>query len=260
MHYTTLKERLQNNEMVVVMGVGRAAHYNLLQMVGINGGFHGFWFDHEHAGMSVENLEVMTMAARSQGMDCFVRVAPTDYALVTKCLEAGGGGIMAAQIETAEQAEEFVKWSKFYPRGHRGLNTSGWDGQYATIPIKEFCEKANRESFVAIQIETARSVDEADAIAAIDGVDLLFVGPADLSQNLGVTGEFFHEKCLDAIDKVSAACQKHGKHWGAVSASPEHAAMLVETGCKMLSPASDTKVINAGIAAIKGQYSEYFGD
>ena len=165
---------------------------------------------------------------------------------------------MAAQIHTAEQAEEFVKWTKFYPRGCRGLNTSGWDGQYATIPMKEFCEKANRENFLAIQIETAQSVEEVDAIAAIDGVDLLFVGPADLSQNLGVTGDMFHEKCIAAIDKVAAACRKHGKHWGAVTISPEHAAMMVEKGCRLISPASDTKIINSGIQAIKGQYADYF--
>ncbi|MCA9039911.1 MAG: host specificity protein [Planctomycetaceae bacterium] len=254
----SIKTRLNNDEMVVAIGVGRVPHYNLIQMVGINQGFHAVWFDHEHAGMSIENLEVMTLASRSQGLDCFVRIAPTDYALVTKCLEAGGGGVMAAQIHTAEQAEEFVKWTKFYPRGYRGLNTSGWDGQYATIPMAEFCEKANRENFLAIQIETTQSVEEVDEIAAIDGVDLLFVGPADLSQNLGVTGDLFHEKCIAAIDKVAAACKKHGKHWGAVTASPEHAAMLVEKGCRLVSPASDTKLINMGIKAIKDQYTSYF--
>ena len=253
-----IKARLANGDMVVAIGMGRVPHYNLIQMIGINQGFHAVWLDHEHAGMSIENLEVMTLACRSQGLDCFVRIAPTDYALVTRCLEAGGGGVMAAQIHTAEQAEEFVKWTKFYPRGCRGLNTSGWDGQYATIPMKEFCEKANRENFLAIQIETAQSVEEVDAIAAIDGVDLLFVGPADLSQNLGVTGDMFHEKCIAAIDKVAAACRKHGKHWGAVTISPEHAAMMVEKGCRLISPASDTKIINSGIQAIKGQYADYF--
>ncbi|QDU80687.1 5-keto-4-deoxy-D-glucarate aldolase [Polystyrenella longa] len=253
-----IKARLLNDEMVVALGVGRVPHHNLIQMVGINKGFHAVWLDHEHAGMSMENLEVMTLAARSQGLDCFVRIAPTDYALVTKCLEAGGGGVMAAQIHTAEQAEEFVKWTKFYPRGYRGLNTSGWDGQFATIPMAEFCEKANRENFLAIQIETAQSVEEVDEIAAIEGVDLLFVGPADLSQNLGVTGDLFHEKCIDALDRVAAACKKHGKHWGAVTVSPEHAELLVKKGCRLISPASDTKLINLGIQTVKDQYKSYF--
>ncbi|GAB4142324.1 MAG: aldolase/citrate lyase family protein [Planctomycetaceae bacterium] len=255
----TIKERLENDELVLTMGVGRVMHQNLLQMVGIQGGFHSLWFDHEHVGFSMSELETGTLAARSLGLDCFVRIAPTDYALVTKCLEAGGGGVMAAQIFSADQAEEFVQWAKFHPRGRRGLNTGGWDARYASMSIDEFCEKSNRESFVAIQIETAQSVDEVDAIAAIDGVDLLFVGPSDLSQSLGVTGDFMNPKCLEAIDKVSAACKNHGKHWGAVCANPEHGAMMIEKGCKMLSPTSDVKVVNSGIQAVKKEYAAYFG-
>ncbi len=97
---------------------------------------------------------------------------------------------MAAQIFSAAQAEQFVRWAKFMPRSARGLNNGGFDAQYGRIPPAEFCQKANRETFVAIQIETLGAVEECDAIAAIDGVDLLFIGPVDLSQSLGVTGTF----------------------------------------------------------------------
>lgn len=254
----SIKQRLANNELVRVIGVGRVLHHNLVQMIGIQGGFHGLWFDHEHVGFSMENLEVAALAARSQGLDNFVRIAPTDYALVTRCLEAGGGGIMAAQVFSAEQAEQIVRWTKFAPRGNRGLNTGGWDGRFATIAPAEFCERANRETFLAIQIETLPAVEQCDAIAAIDGVDLLFVGPSDLSQSLGVTGEFFHPRCLEALDAVAAACRKHGKHWGAVTVSPQHAEMLLKKGCKMLSPTSDAKIINAGIQAVKQQFAGIF--
>ena len=255
----TIKERLAKNELILTMGVGRVMHQNLLQIVGIQGGFQALWFDHEHVGFTMPELEIGTLAARSQGMDCFVRIAPTDYALVTKCLEAGGGGVMAAQIYSAEQAEEFVTWSKFHPRGCRGLNTGGWDARFTSIPVVEFCEKSNRESFVAIQIETLGAVEDVDAIAAIDGVDLLFVGPSDLSQSLGITGDFMNPKCLEAIDQVAAACKKHGKHWGAVCVNPEHGAMMIDKGCKMLSPTSDGKIINSGIQAVKADYAAYFG-
>ena len=176
------------------------------------GGFHALWFDEEHVGFSMPEVESGTLAARSQGMDCCVRIAPTDYALVTKCLEAGAGGVMAAQIYSAEQAEAFVTWSKFHPRGCRGLNPGGWDARFASIPVAVFCGKSNCESFVAIQIATLGAVDDVDAIAAIDGVDLLFVGPSDLRQSLGFTGDLIIAKCLEAIDQVAAACKQHGKH------------------------------------------------
>ena len=253
-----IKQKLSAGEMVMVSGMGRVLHHNLLQILGIQGGFDGVWFDHEHVGFSIENLEVAALATRSVGLENFVRIAPTDYALVTRCLEAGAGGTMAAQIHSADQAEEFVKWAKFAPRGSRGLNTGGYDARFAAMTPGEFVKDANEKTFVAIQIETLGAVEECDRIAAIQGVDLLFVGPSDLSQALGVTGDFFNAKCLEAIDRVSAACKKHGKTWGAVCVSPEHAGMLAEKGCLMLSPTSDTKIINAGIQAIKQSYGKYF--
>lgn len=254
----TIKQRLADDEIVTAIGVGRVLHHNLIQILGLQGGFDAVWFDMEHVGLSITDLEIGTMAARSQGLDTFVRVPPTDYATVTRCLEAGGSGVMAAQIFTAEQAEEFVQWAKFAPRGRRGLNNGGWDAKFGSVPLAEFCETANRDNFVAIQIETAQSVDECEKIAAIEGVDVLFVGPADLSQNLGVVGDFWNQKCLDAIERVSAACRQHGKYWGAVAVSAEHADMLVEKGCRILSPTSDARLINAGVQAVKESFPKLF--
>ena len=86
-----VRQRLQRDELVLAAGVGRVMHHNLLQIIGIQGGFDCLWFDHEHVGFSMSDLEIGTLAVRSQGLECFVRIAPTDYAVVTRCLEAGGG-------------------------------------------------------------------------------------------------------------------------------------------------------------------------
>jgi len=255
----TIKQRLGRGGVLKVGAVGRIVHHNLVQMIGIHGGFDAVWFDLEHMDFSTEKLEIGTLACRSQGLDSFVRLAPTDYAAVTRALEAGAGGIMAAQVRSAAEAEQVVKWAKFHPRGCRGLNTAGWDARFATIPPAKFAEQANRESFVAIQIETAEALAECEQIAGIDGVDLLFLGPADMSQNLGVIGDFMNPKCLAAMDKISAACAKHGKPWGVVPVNPEYAAMCVEKGCRMLSVAADVRIINEGIISIKKAYAKFFG-
>lgn len=113
---TSLKQRLDRGETAVILAAGRMYHHNTLQIVGLTGGFHGVWFDMEHVGLTTEQLEVATLACRASGLDSFCRVAPTDYATVSRCLEAGAGGIMAAQIFSAAQAEEFVKWAKFAAR------------------------------------------------------------------------------------------------------------------------------------------------
>lgn len=256
--FATIKERLARNELVMTAAAGRILHHSFIQMIGLTGNFHAVWLDQEHSGLSTEQIEVSTLAARSVGLDSFVRVAPTDYAIVTRCLEAGAGGVMAAQVFTAVQAEQFVRWAKFATRGARGLNNGGYDAQFARIPPAEFCKKVNHDTFVAIQIETLQSVEECDAIAAIDGVDLLFIGPVDLSQSLGVTGEFFHPKCIAAIDRVAAACAKHGKHWGAVTANVEHCDLLVGKGCKLITPTNDVRIINDGLAAFRTLFAKHF--
>ena len=231
-------------------------HHNIVRYLGMQGGFDGFWIDLEHGGLTTEDIELAATAGRAHGLDCFVRIPPTDYATVTRCFESGATGIMAAQISSAAHAEEIVRWAKFAPRGHRGMNPLGYDGGYGSIPMAEFAETHNRDSFVAIMIETASAVDEVDEIAAIDGVDLLFVGPSDLSQAMGVIGDINNEKCIAAIDRVAAACRKYSKHWGAVTPTPAYASMLVEKGCSLLTPTNDVKLVAAGLASVRSQYAD----
>ncbi|MCA9054453.1 MAG: host specificity protein [Planctomycetaceae bacterium] len=254
----TFKQKLARGQRTVAFAVSRVFHHNLIQMLGMAGGFDGFWIDAEHAGFTPSEMEVAAMAGRGFGLDSFVRIAPTDYGTVTRCLESGVSGVMGAQIHSAEHAEEFVRWCKFAPRGCRGLNAGGYDGGFGSIPAGEFTQRANDQTFVAIQIETAGALDECDAIAAIDGVDHLFVGPSDLSQVLGVTGDFMHPDCLAAIDRVAAAVERHGKSWGAVTPTPDHARMCAEKDCRMISLTNDVRLVNAGIRAVKGSFEGFF--
>lgn len=256
----SIKERLFNGERLNVFAVSRSFHPNQIEMYALQGGFAGFWIDHEHSGFTIDQIEAATRAGRACGLDSFVRVAPTDYALVTRCLESGAGGVMAAQISTPEQAEEFVSWAKFAPRGQRGLNNWGHDGMFSLTPIPEFCRQANERTFVAIQIETIAAVECCEEIASIDGVDHLFIGPADLSQAYGVTGQMMHPEILKAIVRVSKACEAHHKTFGAVSFAPEQAAMLLDQGCRLISMTSDIRTFQEGITAVKEKFRELFAD
>ena len=138
----------------------------------------------------------------------------------------------------------------------RGVNTSGRDGWYTHKTQAEFTTAANRDHLVAIQIETLGALADVDAIAANDGVDLLFVGPADLSQALGVDKN--HSRVWEAYAQVAAACRKHGKHWGTVPADPAFAERCVEMGCRMISVASDVLAMRLGVAATKTAYRALF--
>src|SRR5262245_37166063 len=112
----TLKELLATDTLIRTFAMARVVHPVVIEMYGLAGGFHGFWLDQEHAFISTEQLVTISLAAKANEMDCFVRLAPTGYSAVTQALETGVGGVMAAQIHSAAQAEEFVKWTKFAPR------------------------------------------------------------------------------------------------------------------------------------------------
>lgn len=252
------KERLQSGELVPLFALARVAHPLVVEMFGLAGGYGGFWIDQEHGQFTPDQLLTLTMAARANEMDTFVRMAPTGYAPVTQCLEAGAGGVMAAQIHSARQAQEFVSWAKFKPEGARGMNMSGYDAGYTHKKVADFMQDANRSHLVAIQIETTGALDEADAIAATAGVDLLFVGPVDLSLSLDIPGQFHHERLWEAIGAVADACRRHGKHWGCVAPDPKFAERAVEQGCKMPTIGSDTAALRQGIAALQTAFTAAF--
>lgn len=252
------QELLASGRVVRVFSVSRIVHPVVFDVFGMAGGFDGLWLDQEHGGMSVEQVQAASAFARANGLGLFVRMAPTGYWQSTQNLEAGADGLMAARIESAAGAEEFLRWSKFAPRGDRGMNSSGFDARYTHKPLAELVVDANREGFVAIQIETLGALDDIDGIAALDGVDLLFIGPADMSQALGCTGQVNHPEVWEAIDRVAAACRRHSKPWGTVPAGPDYAARCVEKGCRMLTLANETLALRHGVDALTDSYAAFF--
>jgi 2-dehydro-3-deoxyglucarate aldolase/4-hydroxy-2-oxoheptanedioate aldolase len=252
------KNLLETDKLIRVFCTGRLVHPVSIQLFGLAGGYDGFWLDAEHAGISTDQITMAALVGRASGLGSFVRMPVTNYAAVTQALESGVDGVMAAQVVSAAEAEKFVTWAKFAPRGMRGLNTQGADANFTHKTQVELAHDANRDHFVAIQIETLGALEDADAIAKIDGVDLLFIGPADLSQSLGVLGQPEHEKVWAAIDRVAEACRRHGKAWGIVPASPTYADRCAEKGCRMITFGSDVVAMRLGVQALKTMFASQF--
>jgi 2-dehydro-3-deoxyglucarate aldolase/4-hydroxy-2-oxoheptanedioate aldolase len=254
-----LKEKLGRGELVRVFALGQLCHPKIVEMVGLHGGFDAVWLDHEHAGLTIEQIENAARAARGCGLDSFVRLAPTDYATVMRPLEAGAGGVMAAQVRSARQAEQVVHWAKFHPRGLRGVNSTGVDGAYGTLSFAEYARRANATTFIAIQIEHAEAVEEVEQIAAIPDVDVLFVGPADLSQSMGLPGEWEHPRVWQAIERVARAAAANAIHWAMLPPHLANARRCVELGCRMLSLGIDVWAVQRGLKSFASEYAEFFG-
>jgi 2-keto-3-deoxy-L-rhamnonate aldolase RhmA len=238
---------LEGDQVLPLFAVNRLFHPLILELFGQFDFYRGLWIDQEHASADTQQLMSLCVAARANQLPNFVRMPPTGYHQVTQCLEAGAGGVMAAQIHSADHAEEFASWCRFDPTGVRGLNPSGRDADYYGIPPAEFIEQANEQVFVGIQIETLGALDEVKQIAALPAVNMLFVGPSDLSLSLGVVGQYHHEKLWAGIEAVSEACRLYGKVWGCVAPDAEFAKKAIDLGCRLPTFGNEIHALRRGI-------------
>jgi len=253
----TIKARLAAGKRVHIFAVGTLANPKVIEIAAQHGGYHGVWIDQEHACLTQQTIEIMTLACRSVGLDSYVRLAPTDYATVMRPMEAGAGGIMAAQVRSVDEVEQIVSWAKFSPLGARGLNLSNHEGYWGLRDPAELVVTSNRDRWVAIQIETLEALESAEEIAKVEGVDHLFIGPADLSLSLGVPGQYMHPKCIAAIERVANAAKGAGITWGILTRGAEHAAMCRDLGCQLFAFASDLSIVHYGFAAVQSAYADF---
>jgi 2-dehydro-3-deoxyglucarate aldolase/4-hydroxy-2-oxoheptanedioate aldolase len=251
-----IKQRLAAGQIVRTMHITGFVKPRAIEMAGLVGNFHGIWVDQEHSAISHAELESILIACRASGLDAFARVAPTDYCTVMRPMEAGCSGVMIAQIRTLDEVKRAVEWAKYPPVGIRGFFGGNIETKFGDIPMATHIANANRDRWISIQIETPEAVELADQIAAMPGVDWLFVGPADLSVTLGVPGDFLHPKCVDALKRVSAATKKAGKAWGILSRDPEHAARCRELGCQLFSIFGDIDALRSGLTAIEERFAQ----
>jgi len=250
-----IKQKLARGELVRIFGATQLLSTKLVEIVGDHGHYDGLWLDAEHGGLTQRDIELATLAAKASGLEAFVRLPATDYATIMRPLEAGAGGVMVSMIHSAEEAEQAVRWAKFYPRGTRGINNGNRDGRFGRLPIADYVVQANAQTFVGLQIETQGALEQIEAIVQVPDVDLIFVGPADLSQMLGVPGQVLHPDCLAAVDRIATVCARFGKPWGVVPIGTDHGRVMLEKGCRMFVCGFDIHAMHAGLDALKERHS-----
>lgn len=211
-------------------------------------GYDWLLVDLEHGSGTEADLPAMLMAIESTGAAAMVRPQSGERLRIGRALDLGATGIMVPRLESAGEAREAVTYLRYPPAGVRGvaLRTRGAGlGSVAHADVGQI----NDRIVGIVQIESAGALREAEAIAATDGVDVLFVGPADLSHSLGVPGQFGHEKYLAALDSVIAACGAHGKSAGILVYDPAIVPGLLELGFRFVGIAADGALVSAGAHA-----------
>ncbi len=207
-------------------------------------GFEWFMIDTEHAQVNPETLAAMVSVLGDRGPTPLVRVGNVDQYLVKQALDSGSQGVLVPLVSTEAQAKTVVAFAKYPPDGVRGAAAAA-SSRYG-IELASYLRSANAETLVGVQIETKEALDHLDAIAGVDGVDLLFVGPQDLTLSLGLLDDRKNPKVREAMSRVVEVCERHGKVPGTLAIDPEEKRVAVELGFRFISLASDVRFLIDG--------------
>ncbi len=176
-----------------------------------NAGAEFVLFDMEHTGLGFETLKNQVALCRGLSIVPFARVPRGEYPFIARALDVGVFGVMAPMVGTAEEARHIVACTRYPPAGRRGAAFGFAHDDYEGGDVESKIAALNARTMVIAQIETDEGLANVDAIAAVPGVDALWIGQSDLTNFLGIPGRFTHPAFLAAIDRVLAACNTHGK-------------------------------------------------
>ena len=201
-------------------------------------GFDCVWVDLEHIGQDWSIIASHVWATKAHDVDLMVRVSRGSYSDYIKPLEMDATGILVPHIMGVEDARNVIHMTRFHPVGRRPVDGGNADGSYTAIDFNEYLESANRERFIALQIEDPEPLDELDEIAQLEGFAMLFFGPGDFSHGIGAPGQWDHPLLLETRKRVAEVANKFGK-FAATVGTPANLQELLNLGYHFVSVGAD---------------------
>ncbi len=201
-------------------------------------GFDCLWIDREHLAQDWSVVTAQNWAAKAYDVDVMVRVPRGSYSDYIKPLELDATGILVPHIMNLEDARKVIHMTRFHPVGRRPIDGGNADGGYTNLDFQEYLEQANRQRFVVLQIEDPEPLDDLEAIAELDGYDMLFFGPGDFSQGIGAPGQWDHPLLVETRKRVAKVARKYGK-FAATTGAIQNVNDLMDMGYQFISIGAD---------------------
>lgn len=205
-------------------------------------GYDALWIDLEHTPGGFHDVENIVRAAKNYDCDVITRVSKGCYSDYIRPLEADSASIMIPHLMSLEEANEIVYYTKFYPIGRRPIDGGNADGSYCLVDANEYMKEANNERITIVQIEDPEPLDDLEEIAALDGIDMLFFGPADFSQGIGIPNDFANPKIAETRKRIVDCAKRHGKYAGTVG-SPDNFYELEAMGYNLINITADVVIL-----------------
>jgi 4-hydroxy-2-oxoheptanedioate aldolase len=243
-----VKEKLARGEVVASVTV-RLVRGVEIARIASTAGFDTLYVDMEHSSFALETTGQICIAALEAGVTPLVRVP--GLAEVSRVLDAGALGVIAPHVQSADEARAYVKAAKFPPLGERSAAGPLPHLHYRAFPPAQADAALNDATTIIVQFESEQALAAADAIAAVEGVDLVMIGSNDLLADWGLAGQYEHPRLREAYAKTIAACRKHGKHVGVggLASRPQLAAEFVRMGARYVSTGTDLGFLLAACSA-----------
>lgn len=240
------KERMEKGELALGLGLRQARTVDFGRVLATCG-YDWAFIDLEHSSMGLQMAAELSIACHDAGVTPLVRVQGYEHHLATRLLDTGAMGIVFPHVDTPELARELVGHCKYPPLGHRSVGGPMAQLAFRPVPLAESTEAVNRDTTLVIMLESPEAIQNADAIAAIEGVDVLFIGSNDLCMELGIPQQFDSPKLEAAMETVIAACRNHGKTPGFGGVYDEaRCRRFIEMGMRFILAGSDLGMIMAG--------------
>ena len=209
------------------------------------------WIDLEHRPYGPQEVRWVPVICRQAGCAPMIRVPGLDSSWIKKALDIGANTIMVPQVNTADEAKRAVEYAHYPPQGSRGISPM-WTA-LMNVTWEEYLPQANQETCVIVQIESPQGMENLDAIAAVEGVDVVFAGPADLSASLGVIGQFDHPDLQRYLAEFPSRVAEHGKPAGITFNTLEPCRTAYEQGYRFINVGT---VVHHGIAGLTSGIAE----
>ncbi len=247
----SLRQRAMNGEPVPGAMVFEFFTPGIAQILKLAGCEYAI-YDMEHAGFSFPELKAQCAHCRGLGIAPMVRVPRGEYHFLARALDVGAQGVMVPMVDSADQAHAIAEATHYPPSGRRGAAFGFPHDDYEPGDPAAKMKAANARNLVIAQIETERGLAEVEAIAAVDGIDCLWLGHFDLTNFLGIPGQFEHPRYLEAVQRIVAAGRAHRKALGFMAADAALAGQYRKLGFNMIAAGTDQAILMAGVRGILG--------
>ena len=240
------RERLAKGEVSLGVGLRQARTVDIAPAMK-TAGYDWLFIDLEHGTMSEDTAMQVSMAAHGYGIAPIVRVPNGQYAMATRVLDGGAWGIVMPHVDTPEEAREVADRLHYPPQGHRSVAGNMPQFAFRQMPLAESSAAINSGVLVIVMLETPKAIENADAIAAVPGIDVLLIGSNDLAMEMGIPQQVGSERMANAYQKMIAACRKHGK-WPGMGGvyTEELMAKYIGMGARFVLSGNDMSFMMAG--------------